>query len=278
MDKNAEVLVNALGTNSEWADLKRFLKKQGFCFKIRLMFESDWEEFQIKILGYYDSSIVSICTYKEETILSPVYFFDGFSITEKSEFIEKFQKTLPSYKRYVKWEISIGKVFEEIIIELDFSICPRTCENFWQICTGHSCLSYVNSKFHRVFPEVFIEGGLVRSEIHSIYSDYFPDENYNYLHDRCGVLGMSKSPGNGTGFYITLRPVPYFNCKTVAFGRVVSGLSTIFRISESAQSNQQLIDQVIITKSGDFFKAKNDHLNNSQSGYRDILNEVLKHV
>lgn len=278
MDKNAEVLVNALGTNPEWADLKKFLKVQGFCYKILLMFESDWEEFQIKYLGYYDKNIVSISKYNEETILSPASFFEGFSTNDKSGFIEKFQKTLPGYKKYVKWEISIGKVLEEIIIELDFSICPRTCENFWQISTGHSCLSYVNSKFHRVFPGVFIEGGLIHSETHSIYSDYFPDENYNYLHDRCGVLGMSKTPGNGTGFYITLRPVSYFNCKTVAFGRVVSGLSTIFHISESVQPNQQLIDQVIITKSEDFFKAKNNRLNNSQSDYRDILNEVLKHV
>lgn len=40
-------------------------------------------------------------------------------------------------------------------------------------------------------------------------------------------MGLHK---NGSAFYITLRPLPHLNKKSVAFGRVVKGLDVILEM------------------------------------------------
>ena len=280
--KQHELSIYALGTNVEWLDLKSLLKSQKISTKYNLMFEHDWEEFQIQQLGYYDDHIHTISICQGQIILGSDYFFDKYPSHKPQSVccIDRFYKTLPSYKKYIEWIILFRGVSKQVVIELDFSICPRTCENFWQLSTNHPVLSYKNTHFHRSVQNIFIEGGLISNEMHSIYNDYFADENFNYLHDSPGVIGMSKTSAaaNGTCFYITLRAIPYFNTKNVAFGRVVSGMSTIIEISEANTSHERIIEEITIINTRDLM-AKNLSQNSvKETGYRDIVNEVLKYI
>jgi len=68
----------------------------------------------------------------------------------------------------------------------------------------------------------------------SIYGRYFEDESFAIAHDKPGIVGMSnlgRPNTNGNNFYITFEPLPNFNKKMVAFGRVVEGLSFLQKLN-----------------------------------------------
>ena len=60
-----------------------------------------------------------------------------------------------------------GELIGRLVFELFKKLCPQTCANFIALCTGergHSSstnirLSYVNSIFHRIVPNGWIQGG-----------------------------------------------------------------------------------------------------------------------
>ena len=69
-----------------------------------------------------------------------------------------------------------------IVIELRKDVCPKTCENFRQLCTGESGLCYRNSKFHKVIKLCLAQGGDITkyngTSGESIYGKFFKDENF----------------------------------------------------------------------------------------------------
>jgi cyclophilin family peptidyl-prolyl cis-trans isomerase len=280
-----KLTIYALGTSFEWYLLKTFSKIQNWKLIYRLMFEKEWKDYQEKLLGYYDSNL-NIISYFNDTLILDIDFFQENYALESSSIdftVKKFYKRLESHKKYIEWTINIEGELSKIVIELDFSICPRTCENFWQISTSHPVLSYENSLFYRVNSDLFIEGGLIQSKLKSIYVDYFPDENYNMLHDCSGIVGMSKMVPNcnGTSFYITLKPISYLNGKNVAFGKVVTGMDTVIKISRTRTINQRIIENINIATTGDYFQSsQKDEIRTKPEklGYRDICNEILKYI
>ncbi len=59
-----------------------------------------------------------------------------------------------------------GDLVGRVVFELYSNLCPRTSANFTALCTGErgtseagTRLSYVNSLFHRVVPNGWIQGG-----------------------------------------------------------------------------------------------------------------------
>lgn len=60
-----------------------------------------------------------------------------------------------------------GELIGRLTFELYKNLCPQTCANFVALCTGekghapttNTRLSYVNSIFHRVVPNGWIQGG-----------------------------------------------------------------------------------------------------------------------
>ncbi|CAG9332706.1 unnamed protein product [Blepharisma stoltei] len=169
-------------------------------------------------------------------------------------------------KKYVHWQVRIGDSPEQkVVIELDFASCPRTCENFWQIANSYKDLSYRGSLFHRIVPNGYIEGGFLNlsdgtKANSSIYGTYFSDENYSYLHDKPGVIGMSNSGKhkNGSVFYITLRPMAHLNGRLVGFGRVVEGFDVIKAISQVPCKNQRPLVACSILSSGNYLNSLPD--------------------
>ena len=278
------LIIHALCTSSEWYQLKKLSKQQHWAINYEVMFEKDWEEYQITLFGWHDPVIKIISAFNNQTHIGLDYYKENFSLKEINDapYKEKLYKKVGECKKYVEWDILINNATKKVLIELDFLLCPRTCENFWQICTNHPVLSYENSLFHRAVPNSFIEGGLIDNDAKSIYRDYFPDENYKYLHSNSGVIGMSKSysSNNGTCFYITLKPINFFNSKNVAFGRIVAGMDTIIQISKSQTINQRIIEEIKIIQSKDYFdKGKSkEQIMDDKSGYRDLANEILKYL
>ena len=283
--ENGNVTIYALGTAKPWIEAYEICKISHLKVDLHLFFSDEWEIVLQSHIRRFDPEVNLISYIGCEMQVGLDYYrslFGHLNTLNDEKHLHKFSRYLGNYKKYVQWDISIDRRVESIIIELDFEVCPRTCENFWQICTSHSELSYKNSKFHRAVNQYFIEGGLLEKEMHSIYRDYFPDENYNYKHDKPGVIGMSKVPNcqNGTAFYITLKPIRYFDGRLVAFGRVVSGMDTILKISRSQCSNQQIISEIPIKDSKNYFGKDhaNDDFQPQTTGFRDIANEMLKYI
>lgn len=228
--------------------------------------ETDWELVSHRLISRFELSLVNpkvIC------LLNETYLGDSNKLAEwalsemnyqenqRSEFYqEKARDEYLSYltkskKKYVLWGVKIGDLQErQVVIELDFGLCPKTCENFWQISMGSGQLHYRNTRFHRIVSDGYIEGGLLNRQSTSIYGGFFSDENYAYLHDKPGVLGMSKSGAhkNGSAFYITLRAMPHLNRRTVAFGRVIQGMDVIRDIAALPEQNQRPSVSCTITR------------------------------
>ena len=122
-----------------------------------------------------------------------------------------------------------------IRLELFSDVCPKTCENFKQLCTGAPTfegrpVGYKGSTFHRVVKEFMIQGGdFVNGDgtgSYSIYGASFPDENFKVPHN-AGVLSSANSGPNTNGcqFFITTKTVPHLNNVHVAFGKVLDDAS-----------------------------------------------------
>lgn len=92
-----------------------------------------------------------------------------------------------------------GELIGRIVYELFKNLCPETCANFIALCTGekgHSStnntrLSYVNSIFHRVVVNGWVQGGGM-SDITINWHDAIVNISYMYyLSDICEGSGAT---------------------------------------------------------------------------------------
>jgi peptidyl-prolyl isomerase H (cyclophilin H) len=116
---------------------------------------------------------------------------------------------------FVYLDILLGRMsLGRINLKLRSTICPRTCENFRQFCTGQfiregQATGFKGSLFHRVIKDFMIQGGdIIKGDgtgSISIYGAKFDDENFLLRHDRPGVLSMANGghDSNGSQFFLT---------------------------------------------------------------------------
>jgi len=132
----------------------------------------------------------------------------------------------------VFFDVSIGgQAAGRIIIELFKDVCPKTAENFRQLCTGEHRVNgvpigYKNTLFHRVMKDFMVQGGdFVRGDgtgSMSIYGEKFPAENFNLKHDASGLLSMATSnKTTGCQFFFTCGKCDWLDGEQVVFGAVL---------------------------------------------------------
>jgi len=71
------------------------------------------------------------------------------------------------------------------------------------------------------------------------------DEAFDVKHDRPGLLSMAKcgSDTAGSQFFITAKPLPFFDGQYTVFGRVVGGMRVIHQMSRVKTENERPIPQ-----------------------------------
>lgn len=139
-----------------------------------------------------------------------------------------------------------------VTFELFSDKCPKTCENFLALCTGEmkssskgTTLHYLDNPIHRIVKDAWIQGGDIvngRGDAsESVWGETFPDESFAVKHDGPGILAMANNGPhtNGSQWYITLRELPCFDGKRVAFGRVIHGRKTLLALNAAGTVNQR---------------------------------------
>lgn len=179
----------------------------------------------------------------------------------------KFNELLRNSKnKYCFFDVKTGDGEpQRIIFELFSAKCPKTVQNFLALCTGEKgksedgvALRYLNSGFHRIVKDAYIQGGdIVTGKGNagvSIYGKIFADESFTVKHDAPGTLAMANSGPhtNNSQFYIALRELPFLNGKKVAFGRVIVGLNALYAVNEVPTRNQRPTTSVIISDCNEY--------------------------
>jgi len=164
-------------------------------------------------------------------------------------------------RSYVYMNINTGAAANsKVVIELFDDICPKTCENFRQLCQGFQkteksgakqpeILGYSGSEFHRVVKGMYIQGGDLSKVFtkykdgFSVYDGEFADESFQVKHTEPGLLGMCKRSSvqhtNECQFYVTLgAPLSFMDGQTVIFGRVIEGFR-VFKLIEKMDTTNE---------------------------------------
>jgi len=158
----------------------------------------------------------------------------------------------------VFFDMTVGGVpIGRIVIELRADICPRTCENFRQLCTGEKGFGYKGSPFHRVIPGFMNQGGDFTKQNgtggKSIYGSRFRDENFKLRHTGAGILSMANSGKNtnGSQFFLCTAKTGWLDGKHVVFGQVVGGYATVKAIEKVGSRNGSTTHSVLVENCGE---------------------------
>lgn len=165
----------------------------------------------------------------------------------------------------VFFDISIGgQSAGRIEMELFADTCPKTAENFLQLCVGTKnkdgkTLHYKGSTFHRVIPAFMCQGGdFTRGNGtggESIYGGRFDDETFqgkSGTHFGPGTLSMANAGPNtnGSQFFICTAPTPHLDGKHVVFGQVTKGYGVVKAMEAVGSANGRTSEQVVISDCG----------------------------
>jgi len=143
---------------------------------------------------------------------------------------------------------------ENVVIELFDEECPDLAKNFLD--------NLANPKFeghlvHRIKAGAFVQMGDIvdgsGANSAAAKGGFIADESFGHIHDRPGLLGMSSQgkDSNGSQFYVTLREMPFLDGKSVIFGRVISGMRTILKVSKLATKNERPVKDVKVSAKND---------------------------
>lgn len=183
------------------------------------------------------------------------------SKTVKADF-DSYIRSSPN--QFCFFDLSMGaEEAQRLVFELYSDQCPNTCKNFLALCTGEmkssskgTSLHYLDTPVHRIVKDAWIQGGDIVSGrgdgSESVFGDHFPDESFSVKHNRPCMLAMANTGPhtNGSQWYITLREMPSFDNRCVAFGRVIVGRKTLLTVNATPCQNQRPKIPVSISNCG----------------------------
>ena len=157
-----------------------------------------------------------------------------------------------------------GKAAGRIEMELFADTCPKTAENFLQLCVGTKsktgkALAYKGSAFHRVIPDFMCQGGDFTTGDgrggESIYGGKFDDETFAGKagkHFGRGALSMANAGPNtnGSQFFLCTAATPHLDGKHVVFGQVVKGYDVVQKIEAVGSRSGKTSAKVTIADCG----------------------------
>jgi len=165
----------------------------------------------------------------------------------------------------VFFDITIdGKPAGKIEMELFADTCPKTAENFLQLCVGTknkagTPIGYKGSAFHRVIPDFMCQGGdFTRGDGRggeSLYGARFDDETFEGKagkHFGPGCLSMANAGPNtnGSQFFLCTADTPHLDGRHVVFGQVVTGYDVVKKIEAVGSRSGQTSAKVVIADCG----------------------------
>ena len=178
--------------------------------------------------------------------------------------VESHRPTRDPRNPVVFFDVSVGgQPAGRMVFELFADVCPKTAENFRQLCTGEFRMNgvpigYKNSSIHRVVKDFIIQGGdFVRGDgtgSMSIFGEAFPAENFNLAYDSPGQLCMAVT-GNTAGcqFFVTSTKCDWLNGQHVVFGAVLNpeSMLTVRKIENLEVTDYKPRLPVIIVQCGE---------------------------
>lgn len=165
----------------------------------------------------------------------------------------------------VFFDIAIGdKPAGRVEMELFADTCPKTAENFRQLCVGTKnkegkALHFKGSSFHRVIPNFMCQGGdFTRGDGtggESIYGGRFDDETFQGKagkHFGPGTLSMANAGRNtnGSQFFLCTAATPWLDGKHVVFGQVTKGYDVVKAMEAVGSQSGRTSKMVTISDCG----------------------------
>jgi peptidyl-prolyl cis-trans isomerase B (cyclophilin B) len=133
----------------------------------------------------------------------------------------------PSKQYFATISTEVG----DIRIQLFANLVPKTVNNFVFLAREHF---YDNTTFHRVIKDFMAQGGDPIGDGTGGPGYRFADEfSPSLKHDSEGIVSMANSGANtnGSQFFITYAPQPHLDGKHAVFGKVVSGMDVLRKLT-----------------------------------------------
>jgi cyclophilin family peptidyl-prolyl cis-trans isomerase len=127
-------------------------------------------------------------------------------------------------------KVQISTSAGDITLELFPDRAPATVSSFIDLTSkGY----YTNKYFHRVVPNFVIQSGCPRGDGYGSLDFTLRSEVANAYYDEEGYVGMASAGPHteGTQFFITHSPTPHLDGRYTIFGKVVSGMDVVHRIT-----------------------------------------------